>query len=239
MPGSVFRFTFRPAGRRDGSWLVRSPSERHYLASGGFFVRIDRAVLICQRVKADMLISRLSDRAEQRRQAIVAAARTCFLRYGYGKASLGDIANEARISRPLLYLVYKNKEEIFGAVFAALYESRYAAAERILAGRVPTRQKLFGLYEKLVLEPWEELFGMPASAAFFEACERVLPLATAAYTRRRVRYTQALLGQRELAEVFVLAVEGLMKDRPRAALLRKRLQVLVDCFAPAQLPPQK
>jgi TetR/AcrR family transcriptional regulator, transcriptional repressor of aconitase len=186
-----------------------------------------------------MLASRFADRSEQRRQAIVAAARTCFLRYGYGKASLADIANEARISRPLLYLVYKNKEDIFKAVFAALYESRYAAVERIVAGRMSTHEKLFGIYEKLVLEPWEELFGMPASAGFFEACERVLPLATAAYARRRVQYTQALLGHRERAEVFALAVEGLHRDRPKAAVLRKRLHVLVDCFVATRPPTEK
>jgi TetR/AcrR family transcriptional regulator, transcriptional repressor of aconitase len=186
-----------------------------------------------------MLISRLSDRAEQRRHAIVAAARTCFLRYGYGKASLNDIANEARISRPLLYLAYKNKEDIFKAVFAALFESRYPAVERMLAGRMADRQKLFGICETLVLEPWEELFGMPASEGFFETCERVLPLATAAYARRRLRYAQALLRRRELAEVFLLAVDGLTKDQPRTAVLRKRLETLVDCFASTQLQPEK
>jgi AcrR family transcriptional regulator len=168
--------------------------------------------------------------SEQRRRAIIASARTCFLRYGYAKASLNDIAIEARISRPLLYLIYRNKEAIFRAVFQSLFESRYPAVERILAGRAAFRERLFAIYEKLLVEPWEDLFGMPASAGFFDACERVLPLATLAHARRRVRYTQALLGSRERAEVFVLAAEGLTKDNPKAALLRKRLQILVDCF---------
>jgi AcrR family transcriptional regulator len=181
-----------------------------------------------------MLTSRLAERSEQRRQAVVAAARTCFLRYGYGKVSLADIANEARISRPLLYLVYKNKQEIFRAVFAALYESRYVAVERIIAASISRHEKLFGAYEKLVVEPWEDLFGMPASASFHEACKSILPLATAAYERRRSRYTEAILGQRERSEVFALAVEGLLADQPKIAVLRKRLHVLVDCFTASQ-----
>jgi AcrR family transcriptional regulator len=186
-----------------------------------------------------MLGSRFTNRAELRRKAIVAAARTCFLRYGYGKVSLADIAGEARISRPLLYLVYKNKEDIFKAVFAALYESRYAAVDRIIAGGMSAHDKLFGIYEKLVLEPWEELFGMPASLGFFETCERVLPQANAAYARRRMRYTAALLGDRDRAEVFALAVDGLLKDEPRAAVLRKRLAILVDCFTAGHVPAEK
>lgn len=169
----------------------------------------------------------------------MAAARACFFRFGYAKASINDIAKEARISRPLLYLVYRNKEDILRAVFEAAFEPRYKAVERLLDSRETTRQKLVDVYEKLVVEPWEDAFKMPAAPDFFEICQRVLPLTTASYSRRRLRYTQTLLQARERAEVFALAVDGLTKDRPTAALLRKRLTVLVDCFLSAQTPLKK
>jgi AcrR family transcriptional regulator len=182
-----------------------------------------------------MRIATLSERTERRRLAVVAAARACFLRYGYAKTSLNDIAKEARISRPLLYLVYKNKEAMFKAVFEALYPARFPAVERVVSGRGPLGERLFEAYEKLVLEPWGELFGMPAAAEFAESAREILPLATAAYARRRLRYTQDLLGDRELAEVFALAVDGLMTDRPSTTLLRKRLQILVARFVSAHI----
>ncbi len=51
----------------------------------------------------------------------MAAARWCFLHFGYEKTSLEDIAKRAAISRPLLYLTFKNKEQIFGAVFEEVF----------------------------------------------------------------------------------------------------------------------
>jgi len=57
-----------------------------------------------------------------RRRLILDAARNCFLRFGYTKTSLEDIAKQAAISRPLIYLKFKSKEEIFAAVVEDIFE---------------------------------------------------------------------------------------------------------------------
>lgn len=167
----------------------------------------------------------------ERRRDILRAARETFLQFGYSKTSLDDIARRADISRPLIYRTFKNKEEIFGAVFEELFEDRYPAAERLVAGQGTAREKLLGLYELLLLEPWEETMGAPMSAEFYDACERVIPAAQGKYERHRIRLTQAILGSRELAEVFSLAVDGLVGDLPKTGVLRKRLGLLVARFA--------
>jgi AcrR family transcriptional regulator len=46
---------------------------------------------------------------------IVATALEMFLKYGYKRVSMNDIAETAGISRAGLYLYFKNKEEIFNA----------------------------------------------------------------------------------------------------------------------------
>ncbi len=66
-----------------------------------------------------------------RRERIVLTATEVFLRYGFARATLGDIAEAAGISRPALYLVFPGKEEIFAAVLRTLVEdqiTRYRAA---------------------------------------------------------------------------------------------------------------
>ena len=43
-----------------------------------------------------------------------------FLRYGYARTTMGDIAEGARISRPALYLVFPRKDDIFAAVIGRM-----------------------------------------------------------------------------------------------------------------------
>ena len=53
------------------------------------------------------------------------------------------------------------------------------------------------------------------------------------YERHRkiqLKYTQAVLGTKEVSEVFMLAVDGLTHDLPATKVLRMRLEVLIDRF---------
>ena len=54
------------------------------------------------------------DRALKRQRA-ADAALTVFQRYGFARTTMADIADAAGISRPALYLLFPNKEEIFAA----------------------------------------------------------------------------------------------------------------------------
>jgi AcrR family transcriptional regulator len=169
-------------------------------------------------------------RETRRRSDIVASARQCFLQFGFAKTSLDDIARRAGISRPLIYRQFANKEEIFSAVFADVFGERYPAAERALAAPGTRREKLFRVHEILLLEPWDEMMGAPMAAEFYEACSRLIPAAEAEYESRRLRYTRAVLGSKELAELFVLALDGLEADLPPTRVLRRRLQLLIERF---------
>ncbi len=168
--------------------------------------------------------------ATPRRETIVAAARLCFVRFGYAKTSFADVAKAAAISRPLIYVHFKSKEELLGAVFTAIFEERYPEVERILAAPGAPGAKLTRLYEQLLVGPWAEVKGGSASDEFLATCEQIIPEAATAYEKRRLRYTQAILGDRELADVFAMAADGLLADLPTPAMLRKRLKRLIERF---------
>src|ERR1700721_2856840 len=55
--------------------------------------------------------------SEEKKCKILNAGKRLFLRYGYKRVSMNDIAEAAGISRPALYLVFKNKEEIFKGAY--------------------------------------------------------------------------------------------------------------------------
>src|ERR1700746_2180201 len=171
------------------------------------------------------------DRDAARRRVILDAARDCILKFGYAKSSLEDIANQAAISRPLIYRKFKSKEEIFGAVLEDIFEAQYRAAEHALSKPGSKRERLMSLYEALLLDPWKELIvDAPMGAEFYGACRRVTP---DIYERRRkiqLKYTQSVLGDKEASEIFMLAVDGFTQDLPAPKVLRRRLEVLIDGF---------
>ena len=51
-----------------------------------------------------------------KRQHILVGATAIFSRYGYARTTMGDIAAEAGISRPALYLLFPDKEALFTVV---------------------------------------------------------------------------------------------------------------------------
>ena len=54
--------------------------------------------------------------AAARREQIADAAIGVFLRYGYARTTMGDIAQSAGLTRPTLYVTFPEKEQIFTAV---------------------------------------------------------------------------------------------------------------------------
>ena len=64
---------------------------------------------------------------EQRRSAILQAARTVFARQGYAYTVVEDIANQAGLGKGTLYLYFPSKEQIYLA--ALLEEARQLDAD--------------------------------------------------------------------------------------------------------------
>jgi AcrR family transcriptional regulator len=167
-----------------------------------------------------------------RRRAILDAALACFVQFGYAKTSLDDIARRAGLSRPLLYRKYRNKEDIFSAVYDDVFEARYPLAEAVLAARGSRREKLIRIYEILCVETWALVMDAPMAKEFYDACMQVIPEIHAKHERKLYELTRRLIGGKDVTDVFMLAVDGLFVDLPSVAVLRKRLRVLVDHFAP-------
>jgi AcrR family transcriptional regulator len=171
------------------------------------------------------------DRDLVRRRQILAGARASFLQFGFAKTSLEDIAQRANISRPLIYRTFKNKEEIFRAMYEDLFEGRYERVAAIVAGRASKRDKLRQIYEVLYLEPWEQVAMTPMATDLYDACKRFDPEGVQKRERMRLKYTQSVLGDKDIAEVFMLSVEGLSgMDFPNVNVLRRRIEILVEHF---------
>ncbi len=79
---------------------------------------------------------------DPRQQAILASALEAFAAYGFRKTSMDDIAKGAGMSRPAVYLHYKNKEAIVRSLTRAHYAEKTANVSQALSGSGSVSQRL-------------------------------------------------------------------------------------------------
>jgi len=166
----------------------------------------------------------------ERRRQILVAAEWCFLNFGFAKTTFDDIAKRANISRPLIYRKFASKEEIFAGVFDQGFEERFPKAEAAMAARGTKRERLFRTMEVLLLEPWADMVNAPMASEFYATCVRLFPQVEEKHERRKIKLLQEILGTKEATELFMLSVDGLEGDMPTAAILRRRIHLLIERF---------
>ncbi|MEO8552903.1 MAG: helix-turn-helix domain-containing protein [Kofleriaceae bacterium] len=170
-----------------------------------------------------------SERDSARRAEILDAAMRCFLRYGYGKTSLDDIAKAAGLSRPLLYRKFANKEAIFAALYDSVFLAQFEKAVPIATGPGTQRDRLLRMIAIVCVEPYALILQAPMAEEFWSACEAIIPEILIDH-RKKWRALLARVLPRELVETFDLALDGLYADAPAVATYRKRIDVLVKRF---------
>ncbi len=74
---------------------------------------------------------------DTKQQAILTSAWRAFSTYGFRKTSMDDIARGAGMSRPALYLHYRNKEDIYRHLVKRHYDEAVQAVRTALAGPGP------------------------------------------------------------------------------------------------------
>lgn len=180
-----------------------------------------------------MPVTLTADETAVRRAKILTAARWCFLNFGFAKTSFEDIAKRADLSRTLLYRIFKDKEDIYRAVFADWLIARHPAAKAAAVGPGRPDERLLDICRVLALEPWAEMVGTPMGREFLGTCERIDPESEARYRAVAHECVAAVLGDAASAEVFWLALDGLLADQPTLAVLEQRTQLLAARFGSA------
>lgn len=81
-----------------------------------------------------MAVSTLNEQKtdDSKRARILEGAKQVFLAYGFSRTTMDDIARAVEISRPALYLLFRNKADIFRAVGQCFLDRSLANARRAL-----------------------------------------------------------------------------------------------------------
>lgn len=73
---------------------------------------------------------------------VVEAATDVFLRYGFARTTMGEIAEAAGMSRPALYLVFPNKDDVFAAVVRTMSHQALGELRAALSAMPTVSEKL-------------------------------------------------------------------------------------------------
>ena len=165
-------------------------------------------------------------------ERVLAAATEVFLRYGFARATMGDIAAGAGVSRPALYLLFPNKEELFAAALKRLNDAELATI-REGAPRLPTlRERLLLACEVWGAHGFDLLQAHPDAVDLFDLR---LPPVRAVYEEFQAVIAELLAGVEvrpgigatpgELARALTFAMQG-FKDTAVDGLDFRRLVAL-------------
>ena len=101
------------------------------------------------------------DPETEKQQRVLNAAKAVFLRYGFRRVTMQDIADEVGISRPALYLVFPNKEEVFKAAVLQMANESLALIRAGLPRLTSVRSKLAHAFELWTVYPFEIMLKSP------------------------------------------------------------------------------
>ena len=198
-------------------------------------------------------MAELRDNADDaKRLRILGGALKVFTAYGFARTTMDDIAKAAELSRPSLYLVFRNKTDIYRAIATCVLEEIVQRAGAALAGDGTLLERLDRLIESALYELLKDIEESPhgselmdirnalAADLFAQWRAEMLDLLESAIANEAER-NKADLADRELtpraiAETFLDALEG-MKPRvsdPQQHLCaaRSNARVLVAALRP-------
>jgi AcrR family transcriptional regulator len=157
---------------------------------------------------------------------ILEAAIKVFLSYGFKRTTMADIADAAGISRPALYLEFKNKADIYRAGFVDMIEKTFRHVDAAVAGDAPLPEKLIAALNAGIVVPMRNIASTPHGAELFElkqeiaddlgqdwntVLERTLERAIAMATASGEIALPEPMAPSDLARLIVSSVEGVKK----------------------------
>ncbi len=172
---------------------------------------------------------------DEKQERVIEAAKRVFIRHGYRRVTMGDIALEAAMSRPALYLVYPSKAEVFAATLDDVLSSALADVRAVVERESTIDRRLCGAFDVWCVRPFEMVLASPdakdlldssrtIAPAVFDAhgatFERIVARQLAPLTRSPARSKPSAL---EVARLLTAAAIGFKASAPDATRLRRMI----------------
>lgn len=107
--------------------------------------------------------------AEKGEEKVIAAATDIFVRYGYKRVTMGEIAEAAGMSRPALYLVFPSKADILRSVIAHIVSGLLAEIRQGINGFATVEDKLTFAFDVWCVRGFEIMKASPDAKDLYES----------------------------------------------------------------------
>jgi AcrR family transcriptional regulator len=177
--------------------------------------------------------------AEEKKKRVVTAAKGVFLKYGYRRVTMNDIAAAAKMSRPALYLVFSKKEDVFGGVVRELAREISAEVNRGLASIKSPLEKLKFVCEAWMVRTFDWISQSAEAKEIYEGSHEFAPDAVAESILSFERdLTTAIelfpkgalpkgIPASQAAHLLAAAIAGVKKTCQTSAELREKIHALI------------
>jgi len=146
-----------------------------------------------------MNVARNPDKEEK----VLNSAHHIFLRFGYNRTTMSDLAKAAEISRPALYLIYPNKEAIFRAVITRYYEQTKQHSEQAIQASPTLEAKLAASMKLWIENVYQEVANAPERNEIYE-----------------LSYTIIADLRESLSQIFITQLQEILENAPEVSPAR-------------------
>lgn len=106
--------------------------------------------------------------ADPKRARIIEGAMRMFLAYGFARTTMDDIARAAELSRPALYLQFKNKSDIYRAIATMLFDQSIETARIELATETSFDHRVMAAIDKSLIAMMQPIAQSPHGAEILD-----------------------------------------------------------------------
>ena len=109
----------------------------------------------------EAIATKSPSKADPKRRRVLEGAMKVFLAYGFARTTMDDIAQAADMSRPALYLLFRNKGQIYRAIAATMLEESLLKADRALSSREAIGDRLMRMVDDCLLAMMRDIAASP------------------------------------------------------------------------------
>ena len=176
---------------------------------------------------------------QTREEKVLTAARDVFMRYGFKRATMSDLADAAQMSRPALYLIFSSKEAVLRSVVAQIFNELLREVREGLSKNDRVADKLTFAFEIWCVRPFEMIQASPDAKDILESgYEFAAEITLQAFSDfetilsdilRPLMTSQAekTLSSEQLAHILATAVQGFKESATSVIQLRDMIEGLI------------